>query len=143
MSVLKFEGTLIECKRKQKSYKNGHESAEKLFISLADVELTEEQLEVLNEAFKDAGKKFTPAWILEPQGYINLSSQFELPAILLDGTRTDSIEDYIADGYKWMGATVKLTVNVKDGAVYPKALKFLSEGKELDPFAELEDDEDW
>ena len=41
-----------------------------------------------------------------------------------------------------MGAEVKASVNVKDGAVYPNSIKFLSEGEQFDAFGEFDNDDE-
>ena len=41
-----------------------------------------------------------------------------------------------------MGAEVKLSLNVKDGAVYPNSIIFLTEGKPFNAFAEFDNDEE-
>lgn len=138
MSNIIITGKLIECRRTVKKFNNGHESKEKLFISVAEVELTKEQLKTLEDAFKDSGKKFTPAWVADFDGYVNTSTVYELPAILPTGKQVVSIEDAIEDGFNFLGADVRLSLNVKDGAVYPKAIRFINEGKEVNPFEGLE-----
>lgn len=139
MANIIIKGKLIECRRTVKKYNNGHESKEKLFISVAEVALTEEQQKIIEDAFKDSGKKFTPAWVADFEGYVNTSTVYELPAILPTGRQVESIEDAVADGFNFLGADVYLSLNVKDGAVYPKAIKFINEGKEVNPFDGFED----
>lgn len=130
------EGKLIECKRTVKELK-GRKTDEKLFISLAEVKLSKDKLAELKEVYKDSGDKFTPEWVKNFDGYVNISTKFELPMVSPDGHKFDSIEDYIADGNAVIGATVKLSLNLKEGAVYPKAIVMLTEGTPYDPFEEF------
>lgn len=135
-----IKGKLIEFKRTAKKYPNGHKSDEKLFITIAEVELTKDMQKELAEAYEEAGKKFTPDWVKDFKGYVNTSTKFEIPALLPDGSDTLSLEDYISDnGFAWMGAEVAVSLVVKEGAVYPSAIKFLSEGKAVNPFRAFED----
>lgn len=133
------KGKLIKARRQVKTFK-GKEQEEKLYLTLSDVTLTKEQQEELKEAFKEAGKKFTPSWIDNFEGYVNVSTKFEIPTKGYDGKKYDSLEDYIADEMpNFYNAIVRLSLNVKDGAVYPKAIIFDTEGEEFDPFIDFED----
>lgn len=137
-----IKGKLITCKRQVKEFK-GKEVKEKLYITLAEVELSKAKKEELANAFKDSGKNFTPAWVKKFEGYVNLATEYELRCRDLDGEDHDSIEDFIkAANFPYMGAEVKCSINVKDGAVYPSAIVFLSEGKPYNPFAEFDNDEE-
>ena len=137
-----IKGKLITCKREQKKFK-GKTSKEKLYVTLAEVELSKKKKDELMEAFKDAGKNFTPAWVKKFEGYVNLATEFELPCKDLEGNEHESIEDYIKESkFPYMGAEVKASLNVKDGAVYPNSIIFLSEGKPYNPFAEFDNDDE-
>ena len=144
------KGKLITCKREVKDF-GKRQSEEKLWITLAEAELTDEQKAELENAFKDAGKNFTPAWVKKFEGYINVSTQFDLPYILgkrvaeahsdFDEQR-DSVLALIKAGFPYIGADVKLSLNVKENAVYPLAVKILTEGKPFNPYSEFEDDDE-
>lgn len=137
-----IKGKLITCKRQVKEFK-GKEVKEKLYITLAEVELNKAKKEELANAFKDSGKNFTPAWVKKFEGYVNLATEYEMPCRDLDGEDHDSIEEFIkATNFPYMGAEVKCSLNVKDGAVYPNAIIFMSEGKPYNPFAEFDNDEE-
>lgn len=134
-----FNGSLIKCNRTSKEFK-GVKGKEKLYLTLAEVELSDDIKEALAEAYKDAGKKFTPTWVSDFDGYVNLSTIYELPfKDTVNNVAGISIEDYIADGFNWLGAKVRISANIKDGAVYPKAIVIDEEGKEFDAFADFED----
>ena len=133
-----IKGKLITCKRQVKEFK-GKEVKEKLYITLAEVELSEEKKAELLAAFKDAGKKFTPSWLTDFEGYVNLATEYELPCKDLEGEVHDSIEIFVKS-FPYMGAECKVSLNVKEGAVYPNSLVFLSEGKQFNPFAEFDDE---
>lgn len=137
-----IKGKLIVCKRTVKEFK-GKEQKEKLYVTLAEVKLSDEKLAELKEAFKDAGNKFTPSWVKKFDGYVNLATEFELPCIDLDGDKHDSVEDFIKnEKFPWISAECKVSVNIKDGALYPNSIKFLSEGKQFDAFAEFDNDDE-
>lgn len=137
-----IRGKLITCKRQVKEFK-GKETKEKLYITLAEVELTDKKKKELQEAFKDAGKNFTPAWVKKFEGYVNLATEFELPCRDLEEKEHDSIEAFIQETkFPYLGAEVKASINVKDGAVYPNSILFLSEGKPYNPFGEFDNDDE-
>lgn len=132
------KGKLITCKREVKEFK-GRKADEALYITLAEVELSKDQKKELENAYKDAGPKFTPDWVKEFEGYVNVKTQYDLPCRDLDGEDHDSIESFIKN-FAWMGADVQLSLNIKEGAVYPNALIFKSVGKAFNPFAEFDKD---
>ena len=137
-----IKGKLITCKRQVKEFK-GKESKEKLYITVAEAELSKKQKEELTAAFKDAGKNFTPDWVKNFKGYVNVATEFELPCKDIDGNEYGSVERFIKEeNFPYMGAVVKISLNVKDGAVYPNAIIFLSEGKPYNPFAEFDNEEE-
>lgn len=136
------KGKLITCKRETKIFKE-KEVKEKLYLTLAEVELSEKKMAELKDAFKDSGKNFTPEWIKKFSGYINLATEFATPCKDLEGNEHESIEDFIKESkFPWMGAEAKIALNLKDGAVYPVSVVFLTEGKPFDPFAEFENDDE-
>ena len=140
MAVVK--GKLITCKREVKEFK-GKELKEKLYITLAEVKLNDEKMKEIKEAFKDSGKSFTPDWVKNFKGYVNLSTEYPVPCKDISGNTFDSIEDFIkSEKFPWMGAEVKVALNIKEGAIYPISLIFISEGKPFDPFAAFADDEE-
>lgn len=137
-----IKGKLITCKRQVKEFK-GKETKEKLFVTLAEVEFTKKQKDELTAAFKDAGKNFTPSWVKSFEGYVNLATEFELPCRDIDGNEYHSVERFIKEeNFPYMGAEVKVSLNIKEGAIYPIALIFLSEGKPFNPFSEFDNDEE-
>lgn len=135
-----LKGNLIKCNRTAKEWK-GTKGKEKLYITIADVELTDEQKAIIDGAFSESGKKFTPSWVKEFEGYVNLSTSYEIPFRDNENNKEgESVEDYVADGYNWLGAKVRVSVNVKDGALYPKAILFDEEGAEFDAFADFDEE---
>lgn len=146
-----IKGKLITCKKEVKEFEK-RQTEEKLWITLAEAELNDEQKAELADAFKDAGKKFTPEWIKNFTGYVNTSTQFDLAYRLGKNIPAELKEKYpeegpnvlqlIKDGFPYMGATVKLSLKVQEGAIYPNAIKFLSEGNAFNPYAEFDDDEE-
>lgn len=137
-----IKGKLIACKREVKEFDKKRKSEEKLFITLADAVVSDEQMKEIQDAFKDSGETFTPDWVKNFEGYVNLSTKFELPCRDVNKNEYNSIESAIAGGLKWMGADVKCSINIKEGALYPNAILFLSEGSVFNAFAEFDEEEE-
>lgn len=136
-------GRVCEFRRTVKKFNNGKESENKLFVSLKGVELNDKKLEVIKEAFAEASKKFIPQWVKDFKGYINVSTQFELPC-RYNGKEYKSTEDFIADeNFIINNALVRLSLNVKDSAIYPNALDIITEGEEIDKFADFDGDDEY
>lgn len=132
-----IEGTLIKARREQKEFKGN--KIDKFNITVAEVKLTDEQKNELKEAFKDSGVNFTPAWVKDFEGYVNVgSSEFAVPYQDIMGKKYESLEEAVNDGLPYMGAKVKLALNVKPGAIYPKAMVFLTEGEPYNPFNDFD-----
>lgn len=137
-----IKGKLITLKRCVKEFKDKVQK-EKLYITLAEVELSQDKMKELEAAFKDSGKTFTPGWVKKFEGYVNVATEFELPCRDLDGKDHDSIEAFVqGTNFPYMGAECKMSMNVKEGAVYPNAIQFLSEGIPYNPFDEFDNDEE-
>lgn len=83
-------------------------------------------------AYDNVGKKLTPKWYSDQNGYINLSSMFDIPVKTLDG-RIHTFEEWI-DDFNTIGAEVIVKIVDKDGSVYPMALVVHKDGEDLDPF---------
>ena len=135
-----IEGKLITCKRESREF-GGKVGKEMLYITLAEADISDVKWMKIKEVFEESGKKFTPDWVKKFEGYVNLKTEFKMPCKDLEGGEHDSIEEFIKT-FAWLGASVKVSVTLKDGAIYPNALIFLSEGKSFNPFAEFENDEE-
>ena len=135
-----IKGKLIKCNRQVKEFK-GKASPEALYITLAEVDFSDKELvKFFDEVYKDAGKSFQPGWYKHPEeGFFNTKTQYDLPCIGWDNKQYESIVDYIDDKNNWMGAEVGISLKAKGNAVYPNSVKFYTEGKEIDPYAEFND----
>ena len=89
--------------------------------------------EIFDEFYKTVGNKLTPTWLKERNGYINVSSKFDIPVKTVNG-RIIEFSDLI-ETTTCIGSKIKLALNVKEGAVYPISILILEDGEENDPFA--------
>lgn len=121
------EGTVTEARYGKSRFND----TEKYRISIKSDAIPYDQI----HAFDTSGSKLTPGWFKDKNGYINLSSIYEIHVKNTKGVQID-FEDWITD-YNALGATVKISIIQKDGAVYPKAIKVLADGEARDPFEDL------
>lgn len=128
-------GKLIKFRREAKTFK-GKKSEPKLYITLSDVKLSDDDLKMCKEAFKTSGEKFTPDWVKDFKGYVNTSTTFELPCKDYKGVESD-VEKY-AEGNDLYNAICRLQLVIKEGAIYPKALMIDTAGEPYNAFADFE-----
>lgn len=145
-----IKGKLGYCKREKKTFE-GRNVKEKLYISLKEVKsITKDQWEQIWTIYAEVGKKFTPEWVKNFKGYVNLSSQYAVPVRQKVNDNFDaeykSIEDLIDAGFPWYGADVKVSINLKNddknNAIYPNSIIILTEGTEFNAFAEFDSEEE-
>ena len=86
-------------------------------------------------AFNDCGPKYTPAWLKDAEGYINLASKFDIPVKDKNGNKI-SFDDWLEEGL-YRGAIVKAKIRQTEGAVYPVCLVVIEDGEEFDPFEDM------
>lgn len=86
-------------------------------------------------AYNDCGPKFTPAWMKDAEGYINLASKYDIPVKDIDGNKL-SFDDWLEAGM-YRGAIVKAKIRQTEGAVYPVCLVVVEDGEEFDPFEDM------
>jgi len=85
-------------------------------------------------AYNDCGPKYTPKWLKDANGYINLDSSFDIP-VMIDGNEI-SFDDWL-ELKTIIGSEVKVKIRQKDGKVYPVCIKVLKEGEKIDHFADM------
>lgn len=96
-------------------------------------------------AFKKSNKKYIPKWYSEFKGYINLHSKYKVPVQIavpdedndIDIINTDTARLITGDtDYKYYKAKVKM--KLKEGAVYPMAVKIIGEpDNNYNPFEDM------
>ena len=86
-------------------------------------------------AYEGVGRKMTPAWFINQDGYINLASIYSIPVLNSEGIKTETDAWFNTDNV--IGSKVRVSIRQKEGAVYPVAIKVLEDGEERDPFKDL------
>ena len=140
MATITVKGKLIKAVEQAKTF-NGVKGKEKTYLSLAEVELSDKQKEVFKNAYKECGKKYTPSWITDFNHFVNVSTIYEVPTKnKVNGKGYADILE-VAEDMPIHGSLVSMSLNVKNGAIYPKAIVIYTESEEYDPFKDIEDAE--
>lgn len=82
-------------------------------------------------SYDSVGNKLTPTWFKDKNGYMNLSSGYDIPVKRNNTIMT--FTEWIDTGFA-IGSDVKMAVNCKDGAIYPTAITVVKDGEPFDPF---------
>lgn len=143
-------------------YKNPDEDGNIIFVvdcTIVDIANNEESgktdinlrvpddldISIFAGAFKKSKKQYIPKWYSEFKGYINLHSKYRVPVqvaiadedgdIDVDNTDTDKI---IKGPYDFKYYKAKVKMKVKEGAVYPMAIKIYGEpDNTYNPFEDM------
>ena len=104
--------------------------------------------ELLTKLYEHSADKWVPKWYKDRSG-ITLKSAYNIPVQIADDNASDleeikaksdkriiSFSDFIKRGYI-EGARCFIQCNVKESAIYPKAVRIMCDGKEYDPFADF------
>lgn len=86
-------------------------------------------------AYDECGSKYTPSWLKDAEGYMNLKSVFDIPVKDTRG-RKISFDDWL-ESETTRGAIVVVKIRQKEGAIYPMAIKILQDGENVDPFEDM------
>ena len=86
-------------------------------------------------AFDECGNKYTPSWLKDADGYMNLKSNFDIPVKDSRGKKI-TFDDWI-ESETTTGALVVVKIRQKEGAIYPMAIKILQDGENVDPFEDM------
>lgn len=87
-------------------------------------------------AFDKSGERLTPTWFKERNGYMNLSSIYDIP-VKVGGGRVVEFDDWVTD-FDVVGAVINIKVTEKEGALYPTAIMLLENGEKINPFDDME-----
>ena len=113
-----------------------------------DVESDPDIWELLAGLYEHTADKWIPNWFKERSG-ITLKSAYNIPVQIMDENAIDiddikaksekciiSFSDFVTRGYI-EGARCFIQCNIKESAIYPKAVRIMCDGKEYDPFADF------
>ena len=78
--------------------------------------------------------KWVPEWFKNKSG-VTLKSGYDGPVVIVDTGEKMMFESFVNRGLI-RDAKVEILCNVKDSAIYPRAMKVVVEGSEYNPFEE-------
>lgn len=109
----------------------------KVRFSLKEYEIVggKDSIAKIKDAFTGSADAFIPKWVKslgtkEQEEYINFKSFYEVPVMDLKGDKVENV-DVLPN------SEVTLKCAIKDGAVYPSAMRVDKKGESYNPFAGL------
>lgn len=119
-----------------------------VIILYPDAESNPDIWERLTKLYEHTADKWIPKWFKDKSG-ITLKSAYNIPIQIADENASDfdeikaksdkciiSFSDFVQRGYI-EGARCFIQCNVKESAIYPKAVRIMCDGKEYDPFKDF------
>ena len=128
MKKIKIEGRLVSARYGATKFDENHN---KYRIAIESDNIPYDEI----HAFDKSGDRLTPVWFKERNGYINLSSIYDIPVMNSYGKRI-SFDDWL-ETETIIGSIVRVSVKQKEGALYPEAIKVIEDGEIRDPFSDL------
>ena len=130
--IFTFKGTLTKC-RFETGYMGKGDKAWRVSLKL-DKPLTADIKDKILSILKiDKNDRFCPKWLKENDSeYINVHSKFDIPCQLL--IKDNRLVDLDMETELFEGAEIILAIKVKDGGVYPHAIRVLKNGEPFNPF---------
>ena len=91
--------------------------------------------EFFDAFYSGLSPKWTPNWYKEKTG-VSLKSAYNVPVLIVDTDERLSFDQFVERGLI-RGANVQIKCNVKESAIYPSAMKVITDGDEYDAFADF------
>ena len=129
--IFTFKGTLTKC-RFESGYMGKGDKAWRVSLKL-DKPLTADIKDKILSILKiDKSDRFCPKWLKDDDSeYINVHSKFNIPC---QSVFKDRLLDMDFETELFEGADVILAIKVKEGGVYPHAIRVLKNGEPFNPF---------
>ena len=126
-----FKGTLTKC-RFETGYMGKGDKAWRISLKL-DKPLTNDIKDKILSILKiDKNDRFCPKWLKNDIQYINVHTKFDVPCQLL--IKDNRLVEIDMETELFEGADVILAIKVKEGGVYPHAIRVLKNGEPFNPF---------
>ena len=129
--IFTFKGALTKC-RFEPGYMGKGDKAWRISLKL-DKPLTADIKDKILSILKiDKNDRFCPKWLKDGDSeYINVHSKFNIPCQLV---YKDRLLDMDMETELFEGGEVILAIKVKEGGVYPHAIRVLKNGEPFNPF---------
>lgn len=130
--IFTFKGTLTKC-RFESGYMGKGDKAWRISLKL-DNPLTSEMKDKILSILKiNKNDRFCPKWLKDADSeYINVHSRFDIPCQKI--AKNDLLFDMDLETELFKGAVVMLAIKVKEGGVYPHAIRVIKNGDPFNPF---------
>ena len=126
-----IKGTLINVRKGTSKYDDKIKT--RFSVVLDDSDYTE-FYETCENAYADSGSRMTPKWLKERNGYVNLTSNYDVPTKDANN-RVTTLEELIQARADLNGSLAQVCVRIKEGSVYPISIKISAYGEERDLFS--------
>lgn len=127
-----FKGILTKC-RFETGYLGKGDKAWRISLKLDNPIPAEVKHKILSILKIDKNDRFTPKWLrADDSEYINVHTKFDIPCQLL--IKDNRLVDIDMETELFEGADIVLAIKVKEGGVYPYAIRVLKNGEPFNPF---------
>ena len=129
--IFTFKGTLTKC-RFEPGYMGKGDKAWRISLKLDKPLSTDIKDKILSILKIDKNDRFCPKWLKDGDSeYINVHSKFNIPC---QSVYKDRLLDMNIETELFEGGEVILAIKVKEGGVYPHAIRVLKNGEPFNPF---------
>ena len=129
--IFTFKGTLTKC-RFENGYMGKGDKAWRISLKLDSPLSSDIKDKILSILKIDKNDRFCPKWLkVNDSEYINVHSKFNIPC---QSVFKDRLLDMDIETELFEGAEVILAIKVKEGGVYPHAIRVLKNGEPFNPF---------
>ena len=130
--IFTFKGTLTKC-RFESGYMGKGDKAWRVSLKLANPLTPDIKDKILSILKIDKSDRFCPKRLRDNDSeYINVHSKFNIPCQLL--IKDNRLVDLDMETELFEGAEIILAIKVKEGGVYPHAIRVLKNGEPFNPF---------
>ena len=129
--IFTFKGTLTKC-RFEPGYMGKGDKVWRISLKLDKPLSTDIKDKILSILKIDKNDRFCPKWLKDGDSeYINVHSKFNIPC---QSVYKDRLLDMDMETELFEGAEIILAIKVKEGGVYPHAIRVLKNGEPFNPF---------
>ena len=130
--IFNFKGTLTKC-RFESGYMGKGDKAWRISLKLNSPLTADTKDKILSILKIDKNDRFCLILLKDNDSeYINVHSKFDIPCQLL--IKDNRLVDLDIETELFEGAEVILAIKVKEGGVYPHAIRVLKNGEPFNPF---------
>ena len=133
--TLKVKGTIKYFGKSSGKY--AREGFSQISYVPADAESLRTDLKTCYEA-SGTDEKWLPEFVTGKVDHLNLKSKFEIPVLVYDGQNglETNVLDFVSEyGTPKKGTRVTVCVKFKNGALYPTAVKFADDLKDIETYS--------